>query len=67
MFPFDHELTQTWARVRVEHQRRGHDIGHGDAWIAATALRHRCALATNNRRDFEGTTGLMILPGPTVS
>jgi predicted nucleic acid-binding protein len=29
-----------------------------DAWIAATAIRHDLPLGTNNRRHFEGVSGL---------
>jgi predicted nucleic acid-binding protein len=61
ILPYDYELACEWARVRVEHTSRGHDIGQADAWIAATALRHQCALATNNGRDFEGTRGLTVI------
>ncbi len=35
-----------------------------DAWIAAIALEHRTPLATNNRKHFAGTPGLLLLPEP---
>ena len=59
--PYDHRLTQEWARVRVEQQEKGRTMGHADAWIAATARLHNCALATNNARDFMGIAGLVML------
>jgi tRNA(fMet)-specific endonuclease VapC len=42
VLPFDDELTQRWAEVTNTRRRVGHPIGCGDAWIAATALRHIC-------------------------
>ena len=38
VLPYDYEVARLWGVVRVEHQKRGHDIGQGDCWIAATAL-----------------------------
>jgi tRNA(fMet)-specific endonuclease VapC len=67
VLPYDYDLAREWAKVRVEHQRRGHDIKQSDAWIAATALRHQCALATNNGRDFEGTKGLTLICPTTLA
>lgn len=66
ILPYDSDLAREWARVRVEHQSRGHDISPADAWIAATALRHQCALATNNSRDFHGTPGLTVICPTTL-
>lgn len=66
ILPYDVELTRQWAFVRVENQRRGNDIKHADAWHAAAALFHNCALATNNYRDFKDTPGLTII-SPSLS
>jgi tRNA(fMet)-specific endonuclease VapC len=66
ILPYDSELAREWAKVRVGHQSRGHDISPADAWIAATALRHQCALATNNGRHFDGTRGLTVIYPTTL-
>jgi predicted nucleic acid-binding protein len=64
ILPYSYAVCQEWGRVMDEHRRRGHDMGHADCWIAATALAYDCALATNNGRDFDGTLGLeLIAPG----
>ena len=54
------ELYQ-WAIICVERQRLGKPISVQDAWIAATAIRHNVPLATHNREDFAGISGLTLL------
>lgn len=64
VIPYDGEVTRLWARVKRQCEERGHTILHADCWIAACALRHGCALATNNGRDFKEVEGLTIIsPG----
>ena len=58
--PSSPELCQRWGQVRSE--RRQQPISSEDAWIAATALVHDCALGTHNAADFQGIAGLMVLP-----
>ena len=60
---YDYLTCQLWGQVKAQRQAHGHEIGHADAWIAATALRHNCALATNNTRDFVDIEGLVLI-GP---
>ncbi len=57
ILPYDGELCRQWARVRVECQRQGRPMSAQDAWIAATALRHGCPLATHNRDDYGAIAG----------
>ncbi len=59
--PFDRELCLKWAEVTSSVRRKGHDIQVGDAWIAATALRHGIPLVTHNRRDFANVEGLTVI------
>jgi len=40
---------------------RGHPISAGDAWIAATALRHGLSLVTHNRKHFDHIGGLNVI------
>ena len=62
--PYDYLGCQRCARLRADRQRAGHRIGLADAWIAACALIHDCALATNNGKDFQNIEGLeLITPG----
>ena len=64
VLPYDYAICQTWGRVRKQRRTIGREINHADCWIAATALGHDCALATNNGQDFVGTEGLIIIsPG----
>jgi predicted nucleic acid-binding protein len=42
VIPYDYYLAQAWARVSVEAER-------GDAWIAATAVRHHLTLLSHDR------------------
>ena len=59
--PYDNELCRQWAIICVERQRLGKPISVQDAWIAATAIRHDVPLATHNREDFAGISGLTLL------
>ncbi len=61
IIPFDNELCRQWARTCVERKRLGRPISVQDAWIAASALRHGCALVTHNRDDFANIAGLNII------
>lgn len=61
VLPYDYVLCQTWATIRNEREREGRPISHADAWIAASALRHNCALATNNGKDYDGINGLVVI------
>jgi predicted nucleic acid-binding protein len=62
--PYDYQVCQQWARVRADRERMGHQISVADAWHAACALTHDCALATNNGRDFQDIQGLVVIsPG----
>ena len=64
VLPYDYLVCQQWGRVRAERRAKGREIRHADCWIAATALRHDCALATNNGKDFVEIAGLVVIsPG----
>jgi len=64
VLPYDNELCLKWAAIRKELEGKRRSIEHGDCWIAACALRHDCALATNNGKHFEYIGELsLISPG----
>jgi tRNA(fMet)-specific endonuclease VapC len=50
-----------WADVRVKRDRIGQPITAQDAWIAATALREKCALVTHNARHFGEIDHLQVI------
>jgi tRNA(fMet)-specific endonuclease VapC len=56
--PFDDEMAWQWAEVS---SITGRPIEPGDAWVAATALRHNLPLVTHNRRHFEQIPGLQVI------
>lgn len=58
VLPYDDELAWAWARLR---SMKGKPMEVGDAWIAATAVRHGLPLVTHNRRHFDGIAGLRVI------
>jgi tRNA(fMet)-specific endonuclease VapC len=54
-------LCRKWAETVDQARRGGHPIDVDDAWIAATALLYDYPLVSNNRRDFQHISGLMLL------
>jgi tRNA(fMet)-specific endonuclease VapC len=54
----DDETVERYADVR---NVPGFPVNVGDAWVAATALRHGVPLVTHNRRHFEGIPGMGVL------
>ncbi len=57
----ERDLCLTWAEVMESARRNGRPIDCADAWIAATALRYRVPLVTNNARDFAGVDRLVVM------
>ena len=49
VIPYDIELAKIWAKVETHCKRIGRRLEAGDAWIAATAVRHRMPLLTHDR------------------
>ena len=60
LFP-NNETCREWARIM---SRKGKPIDASDAWIAATAVQHRCPLVTHNPRHFQGIGQLEVLTAP---
>jgi len=56
----DEEICKRFGQLRGAMRKRGQTIGDFDLLIAATALRHKLTLLTNNRKHFESIAGLEI-------
>jgi len=61
VLPYDYEVCQKWANIRKELEEKGLSISHADLWIAACAIRHDCALATNNGQHFKNVSNLTVI------
>ncbi len=64
VIPYDMEVTKLWAEIRQNCERQGTTINIADCWIAACAVRHNLALATNNGADYECVRNILLIsPG----
>lgn len=64
VLPYDYLLCQKWAEIKRQCEMDGYPIEQGDCWIAATALRYDCPLATGNGNHFKNVMNLeLIAPG----
>lgn len=54
-------LCEAWATLMGLSKRGGHNLGHADAWIAATALTRDVPLVSDNVRHFAWIPGLRLL------
>ena len=61
ILPYDDRMAHIWASVTAERRRLGRRIETGDAWIAATALRHDATLLTHNARDYADIPNLRMI------
>jgi len=61
ILPFDTEVCEDYARVKVAILSSGRVIADNDLWIAATAIRYSIPLLSNNRRHFEDVPGLVLI------
>ena len=63
VIPYNRDICRVYGRLGLEKTDSGSDsvIGVNDRWIAACAIHHKLLLVTNNRRHFEGITGLTII------
>ncbi len=61
ILPFDSEVCEDYARVKVGILSSGRVMADNDLWIAATAIRYSIPLLSNNRRHFEDVPGLVLI------
>jgi predicted nucleic acid-binding protein len=60
LLPVDAETASCFARIAAGELEAGRRIRRHDAWIAATALRHGVAVATQDA-DFSVFTAILVL------
>jgi predicted nucleic acid-binding protein len=61
ILPFSDEVARKAADIYHDLRKRNRMIGFRDIFIAATALAHDLPVKTNNRKDFERVTGLVLI------
>ena len=61
VLPYDDDLSRLWGEITAHRLARGFPIDCGDAWIAATALRHSIPLLTHNGCDFANIPNLVLV------
>lgn len=59
----DQETAEISASLRVERERAGRGLNIADAWIAATAVRLSCPLASDDG-DFDDIARLHLIQAP---
>jgi predicted nucleic acid-binding protein len=58
--PVDHDVAEAWALLRVQLRDAGRRMPVNDSWIAATAMAHRLAVATQDD-DYDALDGLDVI------
>jgi tRNA(fMet)-specific endonuclease VapC len=61
LLPYDDGLSRAWAQITAHRRQLGRPIECGDAWIAATALRHGIPLITHNAADYRDVPALGLV------
>jgi predicted nucleic acid-binding protein len=62
ILPFDIEAARLHAQIFALLTSQGQMIGAHDLIIAVTALRHHCAVLTENVSEFERVPNLTVIP-----
>ena len=58
--PWDNVAADTFAKIRVQLEKRGTPIGFADTMIGAHALSLKATLVTNNLKHFQKVKGLAL-------
>jgi tRNA(fMet)-specific endonuclease VapC len=53
IIPFDDHATSSYAKIRLELERKGTIIGGNDLLIASTVLSRQGILVTHNTKEFK--------------
>jgi predicted nucleic acid-binding protein len=59
--PYDRELCDTYADLKVKLETAGRPVADNDLWIAASAVRHNAPLISNNRKHYEHIPDLVLI------
>lgn len=59
-FPVDESVAESWAELRLSLRDAGKRMPMNDSWIAATALAHGMAVATQDD-DYDVVPGLTVI------
>lgn len=60
ILPFDYDTAWAAGEIRAELERTGTPVGSFDLQIAATARHHGLTVVTNNTREFDRVSGLLV-------
>jgi len=60
ILPFDEEIAEETAEIRVDLKKQGTPIGAYDLLIGATAKKYDLILVTSNIKEFERIGGISI-------
>ena len=61
VLPYDFDVCLEWAKIKTYCDKNGCCIENSDCWIAATAIKYKCSLATNNKKHFINIEGLELI------
>jgi tRNA(fMet)-specific endonuclease VapC len=61
VLPYDDAMAHAWAHLTAHRRRLGRPIETGDAWIAASALRHNATVLTHNGQHYADIPDLRLV------
>jgi tRNA(fMet)-specific endonuclease VapC len=61
VIPYDPMMAERWAELTAHRREAGRPIEAGDAWIAASAIRHNATLLSHNSKHYQGIPGLNLI------
>ncbi len=61
IFPFEDQMTYTYATIRSQTELSGKNVGPNDLLIAAITRFHEGTLVTHNVKEFSSVEGLKLI------